>query len=209
MGAVSKNQNVELDYLRKQLYMTAMNCIAPQYRGDKEAVYACRDEYVKKLNKLHNDLSCRELKQVIGMIKEDRFIGEAQITISYSQRQTMNYYTIYLAIKNCDFRDFEITLDGVRSLAVNVRSHLMQLFRAKEALPSTILNYMYLKYINPLCNKWLEEGEFRIKSKNPQILYFQRLSKDEARYLLTRLISMYNQVDRRDSAEHVYDHNKN
>jgi hypothetical protein len=64
-------------------------------------------------------------------------------------------------------------------------------------IPKPVYNHIYTVWINPKCHEFLIEGHFRKFVKNPAAFYFEKLTPDEANYLIKRFKLIHSYVKMR------------
>lgn len=180
--------------LYKSLYNAARNAVHPAYRDDSSAVRALRDHTcATRYNRCYQDLTDQELMDVIAQLQG----GETKVA-TINQVKLIKYYAVQLAIIYADLgsETFMVETSAGHSVmygADEFRHELLSMFAAKQRLPLNIVRRLYDNWINPTSNRFLVEGEFKKFCKCPTYLRFERLSQEEANYLINRFAAMHDQ----------------
>jgi len=186
--------------------------ISRQVDGDDiEAVKTCRDHFIYENfeGRTYKELSFDELKYAVYLLNNNQTGNARRGSITHSQLSMLKFYIIGVGIIYSDFSNFRSEIDGYVVDSEEARTELLRKFNNKEKLPASIISYMYKAWINPKCNQWLLEGGYKRYIKNPEMLYYEQLSTDEANYLVRRFMQMWNELNKRNSESHVYDYSKN
>lgn len=200
------SSQVQIDYLRKQLYLSARNCVSPQFRGDSETVKEVRDAVVKELySKPYEELTVKELEYSIRRLQD----MNTAVPITFNQLKLIRYYSVALAIHEGKLSELKVVIDEIELTNEELRKKLRAMFEKKESLPGTVINHLYKVFINPLVNKWMMEAGYKKRITNPENFYYERLEKSQAQHLITRFAEYYGQVNRRDGKAHTYNYSMN
>lgn len=182
--------------LYRVLYLAARNNVTGRYRQDSDHIKSVRDDAVELLfpGQNYTDLSEEELSDVINLLnrRQDRSHYEPRAT--YQQRSALYYYCLYIALHESEFDNITVDTGNSTISGEAARRYLIGLFNDDVRLPANIVRYCMSHYINPLLNRWLQEGGFKSNTRNQSVIYINSLSRTEARYLIQRLRKFSNEI---------------
>ena len=200
------SSQVQMDYLRKQLYLATRNCVSSQFRGDTETIKELRDTVIAELyNKRYDELTAKELEFAIRHLQN----MNPNTPITFNQLKLMRYYSIAVALHEADLSELSVMIDDIKLTNRELRRKMMAMFSTKQPLPPAVISYLYKIFINPLVNKWMVEAGYKKAVSNPTNFYYERLEKSQAQHLITRFAEYHGQIARRDGEAHNYDYSKN
>lgn len=182
--------------LHKALYVAARNHLPAWSKNDPEAVKAYRDHITHEAyGKIYDEMSVPELNAAIAALNSTEDIKN--IMPSANQLNMLKFYMIavalvYVNMKNWEYCDKET---GVVLSGDDLRNVLReQFFNGNKRLPPPIVRRLYDEWINPKSNQFLLEGKYKKLIRNPNVLYYERLTEREVQYLKNRFAAIYNQA---------------
>ncbi len=195
----------KLAKLRKELYLTAMRGLPETMQKDGEAVRTRRDYITYELfGSSYQDLNVRQLQIVIDYLRRQNGEQFKYLTGNIRKREyatpsqiaLLRFYQIHVGFVYCNFADSKIFDEELKSVfrIQDVSQRYYERFKLGLKVPSNILAYMYSSWINPTSHRFLREGGFRRKNKNPERLYYEFLTQKEADYLISRFQQIYDQA---------------
>lgn len=198
---------VQIDYFRKTLYLAASKNVAPGFEKDGEAIRLVRDGVVSELfpGRNYKELNATELRQVI----EELELGNLDEIITYNQLKSIRYYGCLLGLIYCDFSGIKFVSNGRNYITEEAREYCKTLFDNRMKLPESIMYLLYARWINPKCNELLIQGGFRKKILHPDKLYYEKLSKKEAKYLIMCLVEIHDKATKKDTNKHLINYENN
>lgn len=181
--------------LNRKLYLTCRE-LAGSEKNDTEAVKTIRDNYIiGKFGKSYKELSLIELRTAINDLQPNR--------VQYATKEQIklfNYYAVSVALIYHNFDKLQYTNISTGEVleSEKLREYCFDLFKRDISIPKQVLRELFDNYINPKSNAFLMEGDFKkyIKSKN--ILYYDRLTREQIQYIITRYSKIFSQLTKYD-----------
>lgn len=182
--------------LNRKLYLICRE-LAGNERDDTEVVKIIRDNYIaQKFAKSYKELSLKELRDAINDLKPPR-----KDKSTPEQRKLFNFYAVSVALIYHNFEKLQyVNLETAEILeSERLREYCFDLFRRDLSIPKPILRELFDNYINPKANEFLIEGEYKtvVKSKK-NVIYYEKLYKDEMNYLIIRFSKIFNEKSKSD-----------
>lgn len=185
-----------LPALYKELYNVCRRKVHPDWQHDAEAVKALRDYTTNEFcGKLYDKMTAEELTKLIEIL--DKYPDQKREYASASMLNTLKYYAIITALVYANMTEWEYydTASRVTLSGEDLRQFLERNFYENgQTIPSYLIRRLFEEWINPHSNQFLIEGKFRKMVKNPRAMYYERLSKQEVKYLITRYSAIHNQL---------------
>jgi len=202
------------DKLQRVLYLKARELTHKDYRNDPESVKIKRDSLVDIVCKKDvQDLTIAELNACItyakNAIEEEagsepapvptaKDEGEFKMPIkekyaTKNQLHLLNFYSLQCALIYANFKEAKFHDPATNDIysGEDIRNLIIKAFSESKSIPSSILSFLYLDWINPKSNQMLLEGGYRKFVKNTRHLYYEKLYYDEAQYLIKRYSQIY------------------
>jgi hypothetical protein len=198
---------VQIDYFRKALYLAASKNVVPGFEKDGDAVRLVRDAAVSGIypGRDYKELNAAELRQVI----EELELGDLNEMITYNQLKSIRYYGCLLGLIYCDFTGIKFVSDGRNYTTEEAREYCKILFDNKMKLPEVIMRLLYSNWINPKCNDFLIQCGFRKRILHKDKLYYEKLTKKEAKYLIMRLVEIHDKATKSNSNNNLINYENN
>lgn len=167
----------------KALYNAARNAIHPYWRNDTDRIKELRDMHVRELyGKTYRELTEKQLQHAINTLNRRKpYASPKQIKLLLS-------YALFCAIHYANFDNITYTQpDKKTKLSGEIlRFHIYDLFTDQKGIPQNILRHLYTDWLNPTTHKLLQQGKYQNQTRNPQKFYYERLTPNEAQYLINR-----------------------
>mgnify|MGYP000846056352 FL=1 len=186
----------KLSALYKELYNVCRRKVHPDWQNDPDAVKALRDYATTEYcGKTYDKMTAEELKKVIEIMAATD--DKTKEYATPKMLNTLKYYAISVAIVYANMTEWEYydAASGVMLTGEDLRKFLRENFYTNGVkIPSYLVRRLFEEWINPHTNEFLIEGKYRKTVRNPNVVYYERLSKQEARYLINRYSAIYNQL---------------
>jgi hypothetical protein len=194
---------VEKTKLHKALYNACRSRVHPSFRDDSGAVRALRDhECHESFGKPYDELSVTELTALIDRINTDKPNSEAP---TKRQLDVFRFYAFAVALVYCNFDDWDYIDSATGEILSGevLRRELTETFYDNTArFPTNVVRRVYEEWINPKSNEFLIQGGFRKEARKPNVMYYERLSQQELRYLISRYSLIYNEKINKSIVKH-------
>lgn len=179
-----------LTMLYKALYNACRSQLPPASQDDPAAVKALRDHLTnEKYGKVYDEMTKSELIALTAAINADlnnmptgKMLGQ------------LKFYMIAVALVYCNFKDwhYEDTETGALLSGDDLRTLLVeQFYNGSKRLPENIVRRLYNDWINPKSNSLLMEGGYKKFIANPSNLHYEKLTKEQCKYLISRYYPIY------------------
>lgn len=184
-----------LGELHRALYLAVSSKMPAFSRNDPEAVKPLRDHITMEYyGKIYNEMTQGELIGLIAQVNSSPAF-ESNVP-TYKQQSTLRFYmfSVGLVYANMSGWEYLDKLTGAILSGEDLRSLLIyQFYEGETKLPAMLMRRLYDEWINPKSNTFLMEGGFKKLVRDPNKLYYERLSKQEVQYLMNRYGAIYNQ----------------
>ena len=186
--------------LYKTLYNAAKACIHPSYQNDGEAVKAKRDFVTEeKFDKSYDKLTNAQLLYCINYMQtQTGFTDPGQVKLNATKNQLglLRFYQIGCGIYYSNFDTIIHKEKETDKIYRNeeIRKYLSKIYESKGFLPPNLFAFLYANWINPKSHKFLEEGNFKTYTKNPNTLRYENLTPEEAKYLINRFAAIHQNI---------------
>ena len=178
---------ISLAELYRALYNACRELLPVQSQSDPDAVRALRDHLTKeRYCKIYDEMTKDELLELISELRASNRPSDRML-------RQLKFYMIAVALVYCNMNwEYLDENSCVVLRGEDLRKMLVkQFYEGRRRLPENIIRRLYSEWINPKSNEFLKEGRFKKKVINPERLHYERLSKEEIRYLISRYYLIY------------------
>jgi hypothetical protein len=194
---------ITLAELYKALYNACRSLLPVRSQSDPEAVRALRDHLTcERYGKIYDEMSKEELLELISELRTK----EKNRPTSKMLRQ-LKFYMIAVGLVYCNMQNWEYIDEQTR---VELRDEelrrvlVKQFYEGSRRLPESIIRRLYVEWINPKTNEFLVEGKFKKKVVNEERVHYERLTKEEVRYLISRYYMIFdNKINKASQQQYV------
>lgn len=187
-----QTKDSKMSGLYRALYNACAAWMPPASKNNAIAIKAFRDhECYETYGRSYDELSAHELANLIARLNEGKSPDDYA---SANQLSTLKFYMFAVALVYADMKDWQYVDESTGEIyaAEDLRGFLARRFYdRKSKLPENIVRNLYNEWINKKSNQFLMEGEFKKLVRNPSVVHYERLSKKEVSYLISRYGLIY------------------